>query len=98
MTESQLAATGIAWFRPEDYDRCRQLFVDGHKLPETYEEWHQAAQRIHDKLTAEGHRIERAYIDPKTFPAWCAARGLNVDAKARMQFASWVARVEHGKG
>lgn len=31
MTGKSIHATGIAWFRPEDYDRCRQLFVDGHK-------------------------------------------------------------------
>lgn len=88
MTNSQVQAIGIAWFRPEDYDRCRKLFIDGHKLAKTYQEWHRDAQRAFDRYASSGFFVARAYIDPKTFPSWCAERGLNVDASARMQFAS----------
>ena len=88
MKNAPIRAAGIAWFRPEDYDRCRQLFIDGDKLAETYQEWHRAAQRAFDQFTAAGHLVERAYLDPETFPAWCTARGLQIDANARMQFAN----------
>lgn len=88
MKNLPVRATGIAWFRQEDYHRCRKLFIDGRKLPQTYEKWHQAAQRLFDQLVGSGHLVEKAYIDPETFPAWCAARGLNIDAQARLQFAN----------
>lgn len=88
MNQSPIRATGIAWFRPEDYDRCRQLFSDGHGLNKRYQDWHQAAQGLYERLTRSGHIVEKVYIDPETFPAWCAERGLNVDAQARMRFAN----------
>ena len=35
-----------------------------------------------------GLTVIRIYIDPERFPAWCAKRGLVLDAKARIAFAT----------
>ena len=72
----------IAWYRPDDYNVLRLLFKDGHKLPLTYEDWEQQVYEIIDQATSQGIVVIKAYIDPKTFPNWCRARDLNIDAEA----------------
>jgi hypothetical protein len=40
MTSSMARATGIAWYRQEEYARLKKLFKDGRKLPDTFAVWH----------------------------------------------------------
>jgi hypothetical protein len=46
-------------------------------------------------LTLEGFNIVKVYIDPETFPAWCKKNGLEMDAKARAQYALGIAQGKH---
>ena len=82
---------GMVWYRLEDYDAIRGIMADGHKLPATFSEWRMKAETGEKKLRRDRKIVVRAYIDPETFPDWCRARGLNVDAKARMEFANGIA-------
>jgi hypothetical protein len=84
----QVSATGIAWYKAEDYDRLKAMFTDGWKLPDTYESWQASAQELYGTLTAEGHVVVKAYIDPDTFPEWCRANGKALDAQGRMAYGS----------
>ncbi|MBA3572165.1 MAG: hypothetical protein H0W34_09375 [Pyrinomonadaceae bacterium] len=72
----------------EHYDELRCLFSDGKNLPATYDEWLKKAQDLFDKFKREGHNVEKVYIEPDTFPAWCAERGLDVNSQARVRFAN----------
>jgi hypothetical protein len=47
-----------------------------------------SAQAGFDKLTAEGHVVIKANIDPGTFPLWRRDRGLKMNAQARMAFGN----------
>ncbi len=89
---AQVEAVGIAWYRREDYQRLKEMFTDGSKLPDTFDEWFRLARRTYRTLTASGLRVERAYIDPEVFPAWCKANGLKMNAKARTYYGNAVAR------
>ena len=91
----QVSATGIAWYRAQDYDRLKATFTDGWKLPDTFESWQRSAQNLYDKLTNEGLVVVKAYIDPNTFPEWCRANGMEMNAKARMRFANDCAAEHH---
>lgn len=82
---------GMAWYRAEDYDAILGIMSDRNKLHATYHEWRMDAETGEKKLRREGKTVVRAYIDPKTFPDWCRTEGLNIDAKARMQYASRIA-------
>jgi hypothetical protein len=84
----QVSVKGISWYRREDYDRLKAMFTDGSKLPDTFESWLQNAQNLHDKLTGEGRAVVKAYIDLETFPEWCRAHGLGMDAKARIAYGN----------
>jgi len=71
--------------------------TDSHLLPTTFEAWLAAAEKVEQKLVGQGFLTVKAHLDPRTFPDWCKARGLNVDAAARQQYASLVAYETHGK-
>ena len=89
-------AIGVTWYRREDYERLKAMFKDGEKLPDTYEDWLAKAQVTVLTLAADRLRVERAYIDPETFPKWCEEKGLEMDADARTDFAAEFARAKHG--
>ena len=84
----QKSVTGIAWYRAEDYDRLKAMFVDGWKLPDTYEDWSKIAQDAYDTLTEGGTPVLKAFIDPDTFPEWCRIRGFKMDTQARLAFGT----------
>lgn len=82
-------AVGIAWFTRETYDDCMSLFEDSDQLPDTYDDWLIRAKQAEEQVARQGMKIVRAIIDPKTFPAWCAANGFaNIDKQARMAFGN----------
>lgn len=82
---------GMVWYKPEDYDTCRRIMRDGDKFPASYHLWRMNAETGEKRLRRAGKTVVRAFIDPETFPDWCRARGLDLDAHARNQFASWIA-------
>lgn len=88
----QKSVIGMALYRAEDYDAILGIMSDSHKLPGTFSEWLLKAENGEKELTASGHIVVRAIIDPKSFPDWCRSRNLNVDAEARMHFANLAAR------
>jgi hypothetical protein len=89
----RVSITGIAWYHEGDYLRLRALFEDEKPLHPSYQEWLKAAERLTEQLRRDGNAFQKVYIDPNTFPLWCADRGLKIDSKARMRFANeFVAR------
>jgi len=82
---------GMAWYRPETFDKLRAMFEDGYKLHRTYDEWLLAAESGRKGLEDRGIRVVTVDIDPDKFPEWCKSQGLKLDADARTRFASLVA-------
>lgn len=79
---------GLVWYRLESYDAARLIMKDKDELPGTYTAWRLDAEQIEKKLRREGRATVRAYIEPADFLAWCEDRGLDVDSKARNQYAA----------
>jgi hypothetical protein len=84
----RVAMLGMAWYRREDYPRLLGIFADRANLHEAYDDWLKAAERGLDTFRSQGQAFQKVYIDPDTFPAWCAEMGLNIDSKARVRFAN----------
>jgi len=89
---------GIAWYKKEDYETLKRLFADGDNLPTTYDDWLNTAERLLKQLRRDGQAFQKVYIDPDTFPSWCAARGLEMNAEARTRFSAESARVSRQHG
>src|SRR5687767_1916896 len=88
MARLPIRAVGLAWYDRLDYRRILKIMDDANVLPRTYEQWLKGAEAGERQLLSTRHTVVRAIIDPEEFPAWCQTRGLNIDAKARVQFAS----------
>lgn len=83
-----VSIVGVPWYERADYDPLRRIFIDRDKLPEFYDEWLQAAENLLNDLRKSGQAFRKVRINPATFPAWCASRGLDINAKARMEFTN----------
>jgi hypothetical protein len=84
---------GYAWYREEDYAELKNLFIDGHNLPDTFDEWLNKSQSLFDQLRANGNIVEKVYIELDSFPVWCRSRGLDIDSRSRIDFVNdFVAR------
>jgi hypothetical protein len=92
MIPAQTKAIGIPWYYRQDYRRILDIMEDAGSLPETYHGWLKLAEKAESDYKRQGFIVVRAIVDPSKFPAWAAARGLNVDAKARMQWANEFAK------
>ncbi|WP_366656588.1 hypothetical protein [Fodinicurvata sp. EGI_FJ10296] len=89
MSSHQIQVVGVAWFRRDDWSKVKAIFVDSHKLHEAYDDWLAAAEQFYRRIEGQGMRVEKVYIDPDTFPEWCRARGLRINADARQEFAGF---------
>lgn len=97
MTQKTVRAVGLVWYAEEDWGELMQLFEDAHLLPPTYGKWREKAEQLFKHLKAQGFIAEKVYIRPQEFPDWCRSRGLNIDAKARNRYASWVVARKYGQ-
>lgn len=88
MNRAPIGAIGMAWYTRQDYPRILEIMEDAENLPATWHDWNKKAERIQRDAERQGHIVIRAVIDPDDFPVWCRARGLNVDAEARIRFAN----------
>ena len=57
--ESVEAASGVAWFDREQWQRLREVAADPERLEESYEAWVAMAERAIRRLETTGMLIER---------------------------------------
>ncbi|SDH41433.1 MULTISPECIES: hypothetical protein [unclassified Duganella] len=84
----QVQAIALVWYHEKNYDQLKAMFEDGDNLPRTFLQWQDKAEQGRKKFSREGKKVIKAYIDPETFPKWCAANGHRIDAAGRTAFAN----------
>ena len=77
----------VVWYREEDYEKIKSISDDAYALPAAYGKWLANAEYGLQDFTTKGYTVEKVYLDPDIFLAWCRERGLNINAEARIQFA-----------
>lgn len=89
MTESSKSnvALGVAWYRPEQWDRLLEVSVDRNHLEPTHGEWKKHAEKLVKRMRREGYVVRRVDVDVEELLGYCKERGVAVDAKARADFA-----------
>ena len=86
-SESRIV-TGVAWYRPEQWERLREVAEDVENLEESYQAWLQTAERMISEGIPADFSIEKVDVDIEEVLAWCNARGLAVNAKTRSRYVS----------
>ena len=90
-------AVGAYWIKEEDYPALRQLFDDGDMMPPSWKEWLKMAEEMEQGLKAYGHVVLRVYIDPTTFPDWCAAHATSPGSAGRRKFVAAAVTERYGQ-
>jgi hypothetical protein len=90
-------AVGAYWIKEEDYPALLQLFDDGDKMPPSWKEWLKMAEEMEQGLKAYGHVVLRVFIDPATFPDWCAAHGTSPGSAGRRKFVAAAVTERYGR-
>ena len=90
-------AVGAYWIKEEDYPALLQLFDDGDKMPPSWKEWLKVAEEMEQGLKAYGHVVLRVYIDPATFPDWCAAHSTSPGSAGRRKFVAAAVTERYGR-
>jgi hypothetical protein len=85
----------MAWYRPEQWQRLREVSEDVDDLEETYDAWLQTAERIVRDGISAGVVIERIDIDVEEVLAWCNFLGLAMNTASRSRFVSERVRQKH---
>ncbi|TKB08534.1 hypothetical protein [Desulforhopalus sp. IMCC35007] len=77
----------MVWYKEEDYETLLTLFDDAEFLPRTFADWHARAEEKKTEVEAAGDQVMKVFIDPETFPQWCADKNMPKDAASRSQLA-----------
>lgn len=92
--EQQPSVQAMVWYKEEDWETLKNLFVDGDSLPASYEDWRRRAEDMKNEAQAAGDAVIKVFIDPQTFPEWCENKGMAMDSEARSQLAIEVAQAQ----
>jgi hypothetical protein len=95
-SDDRLPGVGVYWIKEEDYPRLLTLFEDASKMPPTWAEWLKMAEEMERGLKAYGHPVMRVFIDPNTFPDWCAAHGTSPGREGRKKFVAAAVTERYG--
>src|SRR6266478_5048125 len=87
--------TGVAWYRPEQWERLREVSEDVDNLEETYDAWLKTAERLIRDGIPSDVRVERINVDVEEVLAWCNMRGLPMNASSRSRFVSETVRQKY---
>ena len=63
------------WYRPEQWQRVRDISTDQEQFEESYAEWLQQANEKIEVLQRTGTRVEKVNIDSEQLILWCNERG-----------------------
>lgn len=92
--DHQPSVQAMVWYKKEQWETLKNLFVDGDKLPVSYEDWLHRAEQMKKEVQAAGDAVIKVYIDPETFPEWCEKKGMEMNSEARSQLAIEVAQAQ----
>ena len=87
--------TGVAWYRPEQWERLREISEDVENLDDTYEEWRQKAEQALREGVDAGVTMEKVDIDVEEVLAWCNVLGLPMNSRSRARYVSDRLRQKH---
>ena len=79
---------GFAWYRPEQWQRVRDISADADALADSYLEWLQLAEEKIQELRSNGLRVEKVDVHSEELILWCNERGLEINAEARSRYAA----------
>jgi hypothetical protein len=79
---------GLAWYRPEQWQRLREISVDRGELEDSYQEWLRNAEKAIRELNRNGIQSVKVPLEVEELLHWCQSQNLPVDAEARSRYVT----------
>ena len=96
--DSKTLIMGVNWYRPEQWERLREISEDKETFALSYEaslvEWEKKVQH----LEAQGIRPMKVEVDVEALLTWCTTQGLAVTPETRTKFMMNIFRDHVRKG
>ncbi len=83
---------GIAWYRPWQWERLRELATDSENIENTYGAWLDVVQARLREMNRAGIFPVKVDVDLDELVAWCKQKGVPLDAGGRAKFVAQKAR------
>lgn len=84
---------GVAWYRPQQWQRLRQISADVEQLEESYHEWLVVASAHFRELQESGFNVRKVDVDVEDLVEWCKQRGRPLNGEARVDYVT--TRIAH---
>lgn len=78
----------IAWYKPWEWKRLREVAADPERMEATHAEWLRSAKKVLHELQRQGYEPHRVLVGVDELVAWCAEQGLPINGDARSRFAA----------
>ena len=88
MRTNRETVVGLAWFRPDQWQRLRDISADCDLLELTHSGWERIATRTLKRLRRSGVNVKKVAIDVEELFRWCTETNRPVNGEARAEFAS----------
>ena len=79
---------GVAWYRPDQWQRLLEVAVDRDLLHDTYAEWVAEATARFQELQRMGIPVRKVEVDVEELVQWCDEQQQKVNGEARSMFAA----------
>jgi hypothetical protein len=79
---------GFAWYRPDQWQRVREISADEDELHDSYLEWLQSAEGRLQELRASGLRVEKVDVHSEALILWCNDQGLEINGESRSRYVA----------
>ena len=84
--ESKTLIMGVSWYRPEPWERLREISADKATFDTTYEASLVESEKKIQDLEAQGIRPIKVEVDVEALLTWCTTQGLAVTPETRTKF------------
>jgi hypothetical protein len=79
---------GFAWYRPDQWQRVREISADVDDLHDSYIDWLLSAEERLQELRSSGLRVEKVDVHSEALILWCNERGLEINGEARSRYVA----------
>ena len=84
--DSKTLLMGVSWYRPEQWERLREISEDKETFAIPYEASLIESEKKIQDLEAQGMRPSKVEVDVEALLTWCIAQGLPVTPETRTKF------------
>jgi hypothetical protein len=87
-TRYENTLVGIAWYRPEQWQRLREISVDREDLEDTYRDWVRSTERAIRELNRNGLQCTKVAVEVEDLLQWCQSQNIPVSGEARSRYVT----------